>query len=401
MRILFVTRRYWPAVGGVESFVRDIALALARRHQIRVLSQRVDNGPHHRLTDSLQPPPAFEPFMDGVVEVEQLRISVARRAALAPLVMQVVPGLRRYAYGRNRRWMATLYANVAASTMADHKRPDIIHMWGPDLLAAAAVRAAQRLGVPSVVTASIHRGQWGDDPASAAAYRKASSVVAQLASEALVYEHLGVPRERIAVLGGCAQGVRRGGGHDIRKSVGVDGPLVLFIGARRSYKGVDVLLSAAEIVASRRSDVAFAFVGPGPKITGRHRARVLDVGYVDDATRSAWIDAASVVCLPSAAESFGIAVLEAWSLAKPVVGSDIAAFKELIGQCQGGVVVSRDPRAFADALIDVLANPAIARAMGERGRAHWERHFTVDVVAKRHEELYALLTGNERKPSRA
>ena len=88
MRILFVARRYWPAIGGVESFLRQLARELATRHELTVIAHRIDNGPTDRLTDSLRPPPHFEPFDDGGVHVRPLRISPRDRLLLAPLVSQ-------------------------------------------------------------------------------------------------------------------------------------------------------------------------------------------------------------------------------------------------------------------------------------------------------------------------
>src|SRR3954468_23358734 len=102
MRIVFVARAYWPAIGGVEGFVRQLARALAERHEVTVLAQRADAGESNRLTDSLDPPPPFEAFSDGGVRVEQIRVPPARLALLAPLAYQAQPGLRGSASGANR-----------------------------------------------------------------------------------------------------------------------------------------------------------------------------------------------------------------------------------------------------------------------------------------------------------
>ena len=179
MNILLVSRRYWPATGGVETFLREIARELGRRHPVTVLTHRIDNGATDRLTDSLQPPPAFEPFLDGPVNVEHLRISDARRAAMAPLISQVVPGLRRYAFGRARLPIAALYGRVIAPEISRYgSRADVIHMWGSDLVACAAMRSARQLGVPGVVTPFAHPNQYGTGPADISAYRMADRIIA-------------------------------------------------------------------------------------------------------------------------------------------------------------------------------------------------------------------------------
>ena len=62
MRLLFVARRYWPAVGGIETLLRHVARELGERHELTVLAHRIDDGPHGRLSDSLDPPRTFEAF---------------------------------------------------------------------------------------------------------------------------------------------------------------------------------------------------------------------------------------------------------------------------------------------------------------------------------------------------
>ena len=370
--------------------MRDLAKELARRHEVRVLALRTDDGPLGRLSDSLRPPRPFEPFRDGPVAVEPLRLPAWRRGLMAPLLFDVTPGLRRYAYGGVRVMTAAVYAHAVAPVIARQaKRTDLIHMWGGDLLAAAAVRAAGLLHLPAVVTPFAHRARWSDDPGSAAAYRKADRVIALQESDAALYLDLGVPRSRLVVCGACSRGLRPAGGLEIRRRFGIGGPLILFLGARRPHKGLPLLLEAATLVALERPDVTFAVVGPGPRLLQKPGLKVVDVGAVDERGRSEWLDAADLLCLPSESETFGIVVLEAWSLRKPVVVSDIPPLRELVDKAGGGVAVPRDPRSLAQALSGLLADPERLHTLGEAGHSYWRNHFTVAAVARRLEEVYA------------
>jgi glycosyltransferase involved in cell wall biosynthesis len=387
MRIVFVARRYWPAIGGVESFLRQLTHGLAVTNDVNVVAHRIDEGASTRLTDSLRPPPTFEEFDDGPVHVTPLRLSRARRTLLTPLVTQVTPGLRRYAYGRARRGAAALYARSIGPVIADiASGADIVHIFGSDLVAAAAIRAARLLGVPVVVTPFAHRGQWGDDPGSAAAYRAADAVVALLNADAQLYRELEVPDDRILVCGICSGGAGEGDGRALRGRFAIEGPLVVFLGARRPYKGFDLLLSAAPLV-ERALQATFAFVGPGDPIAPVEGARIIDAGAVDDRERAAWLDAADLLCLPSQGEIFPVSVLEAWSVGTPVLASDIPALRELAGR-GGGVVVKRDPSALAAAISELLRSPQQLRDMGERGRELWSAEYTVEAITNWHQDLY-------------
>jgi glycosyltransferase involved in cell wall biosynthesis len=398
MQVIFVARRYWPAIGGVETFMRHLALDLGSRHDVTVLAARIDDGPTTLLTDSLRPPPSFEPFSDGPVRVQPLRIPVARLALLAPLYMQVVPGLRRYAFGRLRIGAAALYSRVVAPLIADRIRnADVVHMWGGDFLAAAAVRAGRIRGVPVVVTPFAHRHAWGDDRASARSYRSASRVISLLDTEAGWYRELGVPANQIEVLGVCSPGVSAGGGAAIRERYQIHGPLILYLGVRRSYKGFDLLLSAAQRVAAQRPGVTFAFLGPGPALPSNGSiARIIDIGTVGDEDRAAWLDAADLLSLPSDSEILPGSFLEAWSVRKPVVTSNIPTLTELICKTGGGLNVPRHPEALASAILGLLADPCKLRALGEAGYRYWASHYTVPSVAEHHEHLYAAVARPNR-----
>ncbi len=394
MRITFVARAYPPARGGVEAFLQLLARALAERHEVSVLAQRVDAGESGRLTDSLRPPPAFEPFDDGRVLVKPFRLPAARRAMLLPLAYQVTPGLRRYAFGPSRVAAAALYSRVASPVLRRAVRgADIVHVFGGDLLKTAAIDLAVREKLPAVITPFAHPGQWADDPASARAYARATRVIALLESDAAVYARLGVALERIEVSGVCTAPLEDADGTAIRKRFGIEGPLVLFLGARRAYKGADIVVEAARRVAAMRPDVTFALVGPGgPLGVVGDPARVIDVGEVDDSEKAAWLRAADLLALPSAAEIFPLAVLEAWSCRVPVVTSDIPPLREITERSGGGVAVPRDPSAVADAVVGLLEDPARRRAMGEAGLLFWRAGHTPEAVAGWHERLYADLT---------
>ncbi len=267
-----------------------------------------------------------------------------------------------------------------------------MQMWGTDQVAAAVVQAGALLQVPVVVFPSAHRDQWGTDPVSGATYRRATRILAQLEADADVYRDLGVPEERIVICGACSPALAAGGGRDIRSRFSIKGPLVLFLGARRYYKGFDLLLRAAPLVAAARPDVTFAFVGPGePLLINHHRARVLDIGEVDDAERTAWLDAADLLCLPSEAESFGLVVIEAWSLRTPVIVSDIPTLSELVSKGEGGVSVPRDVHSLARAILNLVEDPKCLTRLGASGYAYWAAHYTVAHVAACHERVYVTI----------
>jgi glycosyltransferase involved in cell wall biosynthesis len=231
---------------------------------------------------------------------------------------------------------------------------------------------------PVVISPFAHPGAWGMDAASIRAYREADAVLATIEADAEVYRGAGV--EDVRVVGLPVPAVAAPGPRD-------DPPLVLFLGARRNTKGVDLLLDSAQIVWRSAPDVRFAFVGPGPEL-GRRDERLLDVGAVDEEQRGRWLGRARVLCLPSESESFGLVVAEAWTARTPAVVSDIPVLRDLVTRDGGGLAAERTPQAMAGALLTLVGDEAAARRMGDAGHAHWEREYRPEAVARRHLAVY-------------
>lgn len=391
MRIGFVTRKSWPAVGGAEAHLRLLSRALSAENDVRVLAQRIHDGEINLIGDVVLPRPAFPSFFDGGVRVEPLRVSALARGAVGLDVIGVLAamrlrGTRELGPNDHRRFAKVVGAAVASQLRGS----DIVHVICGGNLASAAVQAAKMLGVPSVVTPFAHPGQHDDDAASAAAYRCADAVVATTDTDASLYRDLGVEDGRITIAGVCSQGLAAGGGASLRHREGIEGPLVVFVGVRRAHKGLDLLLSAIPEVLSQRPQAVFAFIGPGDPLL-RRGSEIRDLGALDDDTKAAWVEAADVLCLPSEFESFGLVVTEAWSVGTPVVASDLPVLRELITAGHGGITVPREPRALARGLSSLLDDVRRARYLGESGRAYWHAHYRPGLVAELHERLYGRL----------
>ncbi|MGB9594200.1 MAG: glycosyltransferase, partial [Anaerolineae bacterium] len=98
--------------------------------------------------------------------------------------------------------------------------------------------------------------------------------------------------------------------------------------------------------------------------------------------------ACDVFCMPSSQESFGGVFVEAWTMGKPVIGGDIPAVREVIADGVDGFLVPPDPATIADRILALLADPAMARRMGEAGRQKALACFTWDKLAAKTLAVY-------------
>jgi glycosyltransferase involved in cell wall biosynthesis len=87
-------------------------------------------------------------------------------------------------------------------------------------------------------------------------------------------------------------------------------------------------------------------------------------------------------------EAFGLYLVEAWAAGVPVVQPKHGAFPELIEESRAGLLFEPgNPEALADAWESLLADPAKARDLGERGRAAVGQRFSLPRLAERMLEL--------------
>ena len=133
--------------------------------------------------------------------------------------------------------------------------------------------------------------------------------------------------------------------------------------------------------------------------------RVVFLGTVRG-SRTGLLQRSDVFVLPSADESFGIAVAEAMAVGCPVVVSPEVAIEDVVRTSGAGLVVEREPPAIANAIATILSEPTRAAAMGEAGRRAVDDRFSWPVVAAETEAMYEAVVGarsrrvDGRPPSR-
>jgi D-inositol-3-phosphate glycosyltransferase len=165
-----------------------------------------------------------------------------------------------------------------------------------------------------------------------------------------------------------------------RATLGLAGPVVLFFGLVRAYKGLDVLLQS---VALARAQVPLTLVVAGEFYQDRapYDALVAALGlgdavrihdrYVPNEDVEAYFRAADLVVLPyTSATQSGIAQI-ALSFERPVVVTRVGGLPEAVREGETGFVVPPgDPQALAQVLVEFFTTDAAARmAPALRGAA--------------------------------
>jgi glycosyltransferase involved in cell wall biosynthesis len=187
----------------------------------------------------------------------------------------------------------------------------------------------------------------------------------------------GVPRERIMVIphGIDFAPFATASQTDVRGPLGLAPgvPILGFAGRLTRENYVDDILDLAEALARRRDDFAVVMAGDGPE-RARLEARIAAtpalqrhvrlLGFVTkDTVMALRRQSALALCLMG-----GYSLIEACAAARPVIAYDVEWHRELVGAETGVLVTEGDGAGLVAAVVELLADPDRADAMGRAAR---------------------------------
>jgi len=172
------------------------------------------------------------------------------------------------------------------------------------------------------------------------------------------------------------------------------------MGAFTPEKGQDIAVRAAALVRESLPQARFVLAGDGPlaaalrELAQREKARVEFPGFLAD--RSEFFAALDVFIMPSRAEAWGLAALEAMAHGVPVIASNVGGLQEIVSPEGGGRLVPPDDAgALADAIRDAAGDRERLRACGLKGRER-ARKFSTQQTVDRTEAFYRRLLNAAR-----
>ena len=175
-----------------------------------------------------------------------------------------------------------------------------------------------------------------------------------------------------------------------------DKKCLLAVGRLVAEKNFDFLIRAFRRIVDITPDAILRIVGAGPEKESLHSLiQSLNLeSYVELLAPVAGKDlvklfaACDLFVHPMKCEPWGMVILEAMSMRKPVVAIDGTGPKEIIVNGQTGYLVTFSVKEFVKKIVGLLAFPEKARRMGEEGRKRVISNFCWEKSAKRMEEVF-------------
>lgn len=393
-KLLYTTTSYPPAIGGAQLHTHEIVKRLVARTTVQVVTLWTENRTDWLLGTTLRAPPFPRTYTVDGVPVAQITLTSADRRGLWLWV------LGYYAFKSK--------AIDRISTCFIPKLEPLAHQAGlihnlrigREPFSYASYHLSRQLNIPFVFT-PYHHPRWvgWNYREYLNLYHRADALIALTQTEKRTLVELGVLPERIFVTGiGPILAETTDPDHFYRQfKIPEDVPIVLFLGQKYRYKGIEPLAVAAQIVWQSYPETHFIFIGPrtpfSRKFFAQHPpdSRLIELGTMDLQQKTNALAACTLLCLPSTQESFGGVFTEAWSFKKPVIGANIPAIREVIDDGANGYLVEPTANDIAEKINHLLQNPTLATNLGLAGYKKVAQHYSWQRLAKKTEQAYTTI----------
>ena len=389
MKVLFLSRRYFPAVSGMSVYARNMTRALADRgHDVTMISQYREDPTGVRVYGG--GPPPDEPWM----RVRGMRSVGEELGSEDPPAD----------FERDMRDM------VAEAQRLHAEQPfDVVHAQYCYPTGLAAMEVSRRLGIPNVVSIQGGDGHWVG--LCCRTHQRAMDAVLGHAGALLigcesfrdeVIENHGTPASRFTIVPGATNPEQFA---PSRPPGTLRSPArLLYHGRVDSRKGSLDFVRAARRLVDRGYDLRLVVSGIGPDFDATE-ALAQELGLADrsDFPGAAAYDVAheryalgDVFVSPTYAEGFSNTILEAMAAGLPIVSTRTVGVVDAISDGVNGLLVAPgDVPALTDALARLLDDEALRRRLAARALDDVRTKYAWPVVAEQIEGVYRSLIGRE------
>jgi len=179
----------------------------------------------------------------------------------------------------------------------------------------------------------------------------------------------------------------------IKEKYGVGGSFVFGIFARlEDVKGHKFFIEAAKEYLKKHTDTTFLIVGDGSlydelRELAKDTPEIIFTGYVKDTKEL--LNVTDVNVISSSSEAMSLAILEAMSLKKPTVATNVGGNPQLVRDHENGILVDYgDAHGMCEAFVKIYENKKMYSEFSKNASGMFYSEFTAEIMVKNLQKLY-------------
>jgi rhamnosyl/mannosyltransferase len=368
IRILQITKFFYPHFGGMEKVVRDINVGLKKDVNMKVLTCQVVGKGDKEIID----------------DIEVFRAGSIGTYFSVPISFTFPLLLKKISRDRDILHFHLPFPLAVMSYLLVRPKGKIVIWWHSDILKPKNLYKLYKPflrrflnKVDKIIVATPY-------------HIKNSDILKDFENKCEIIPY-GIDVEQFNFIDEIKEKAKK-----IRKKYGPK--IILFVGRLIYYKGLEYLIQAMKSV-----DAKLLIIGEGclkenlQKLVGKLKIRdkVFFLGRVGNSGIITYYYACDIFILPSVekTEAFGLVQLEAMACGKSVVNTNLPTGVPYVSldKITGVTVPPKDAKALAGAINNLLNNEGLRKRYGENGRKRVEKEFTVKIMTKKVLNLYQEL----------
>jgi len=435
MSICFVTPRFYPVVGGVETYLLNIAKYCSTFLNTTVITSNLKNFPTNIFEKNT--------FINKRYDVIAKNIKIIRVNTLNNFILRSLFYLNQFA---NKRFEISLdkylnpllysteknrsinqsFANVLTKNLITqrffftpnfsqmlyilnkiHKdqKFDLIHS-SPIRFTAdiCAFHFCQKKHIPYICSPVYHINPYVDSifyPSFQYIMKKANAIIALTDIEKDFYAKYGIKRNKIYVIppGIDPNDYKEPDIKNFKERYNIpeNAPIIFFMGRRNYEKGIIITILSLKYLIKKFKDIKLLIAGPSTfdflkyikRIPVKLRSHIIDLGIIDNDIKTDALASCDVFVLPSIDDAFGIVYLEAWLFKKPTIGALGGNVEGLIDDNKDGFLVHfKNVKELASKIEFLITNDQIKEEFGINGYNKLKNNYLVEITNKKMHNLY-------------
>ncbi|MFX1502147.1 MAG: glycosyltransferase family 4 protein [Promethearchaeota archaeon] len=414
MSICYVTPRFHPVIGGVETYLKNIAEYCSLHFDTIVITSNLKNMPQNLFEKSF--------FIEKKYDLLTKNIEIIRANTLNRFIIKSLFYLNQYINKKveiffdkllnpnlypkkanyiinkdlselllncfiyQRSFFNPYFSQIYYILKKVHKKQkiNIIHS-SPIYLTATiyAYRFSKKEKIPFFCTPLYHINPYADYilyPSFQHILRNTDAIIACTSIEKNLYLKYGINEKKIHIIppGINPENYKNINIERFKKKYKIpeNAQLILFMGRKSYEKGVINSILALKYIIKSNKNIKLIIAGPSTreykiffkKLPSKLKEHIIDIGIVNQDTKANAFASCDVFILPSLDDAFGIVFLEAWLFKKPVIGALKGNIEGLIDDKTDGFLIPfNDVKSLALKIKELLTDKTKSRLFGQNG----------------------------------